>query len=76
LEYRDEIINQKPTAGLWEGQFDENELGLSYDELDEILIAIKNSQPLDTFEQKKVNRIQTLIKQSGHKRMMVPVCNL
>lgn len=31
------IIEQKPTAGLWEGQTDESELGFSYEEADSIL---------------------------------------
>ncbi len=33
----DEIITKKPTAGLWEGQTDEGELGFSYKKPDEIL---------------------------------------
>lgn len=27
-----EIIDKKPTAGLWKGQTDENELGYTYDD--------------------------------------------
>jgi NAD+ synthase len=33
----DEIINQKPTAGLWSGQTDEGEFGFSYEEADNVL---------------------------------------
>jgi len=33
----DEIIAQPPTAGLWPGQTDEQELGISYEKLDQIL---------------------------------------
>lgn len=32
-----EIINQSPTAGLWEGQTDEKELGFTYKEADQVL---------------------------------------
>ena len=32
-----EIITKKPSAGLWEGQTDEDEIGMSYDEMDKIL---------------------------------------
>ena len=35
-----EIINKTPTADLWEGQTDENEMGISYQLLDEILYFI------------------------------------
>lgn len=34
-----EIIDRVPSAGLWEGQSDEQELGISYSELDQILKA-------------------------------------
>lgn len=33
----DEIISKPPSAGLWEGQTDEEELGASYEEIDKIL---------------------------------------
>lgn len=32
-----EIIDQAPTAGLWEGQTDQKELGFSYEEADQVL---------------------------------------
>src|SRR4030043_1069437 len=43
-EYLDiprEIIDKPPSAGLWDGQTDEGELGLTYDELDRYLITGK-----------------------------------
>jgi NAD+ synthase len=33
----DKIINKNPTAGMWQGQTDERELGFSYEEADKIL---------------------------------------
>lgn len=35
----EEIIEKPPTAGLWEGQTDEEELGVTYDTLDDFLRA-------------------------------------
>ena len=32
------IINKKPSAELWEGQNDEDEIGISYDMLDEYIL--------------------------------------
>ncbi len=32
-----EIIDQKPSAGLWTGQTDENEFGFTYEEADQVL---------------------------------------
>ena len=40
------IINKPPSAGLWEGQTDEGELGLSYDELDLIWLLVKPQRHL------------------------------
>ncbi|MBI4089322.1 MAG: NAD(+) synthase [Candidatus Levybacteria bacterium] len=41
------IINQTPTAGLWEGQTDEGEFGFSYKEADQVLyLYFEKSIPL------------------------------
>jgi NAD+ synthase len=37
LEVPEEIIDKPPSADLWEGQTDEEELGYSYDEIDQLL---------------------------------------
>jgi len=37
LELPDVILNKKPSADLWEGQTDEDELGISYPQLDKVL---------------------------------------
>ncbi|RXJ88365.1 NAD(+) synthetase [Arcobacter sp. CECT 8983] len=37
LGVTDSIINKKPSADLWEGQSDEEELGYSYSQMDEVL---------------------------------------
>ncbi len=37
-----EIIDKVPTAGLWDGQSDEADMGISYAALDRILVAFDN----------------------------------
>ncbi len=37
MEVPDEIINKPPRAGLWTNQTDEDEIGMSYENLDKIL---------------------------------------
>ncbi|ASI99505.1 NAD+ synthase [Thermococcus celer] len=71
------IINRKPSAGLWEGQSDEDELGISYRILDEILwrlvdlgmgkdeIANEFNVPIET-----VGYVEGLVKNSEHKRRL------
>lgn len=64
------IIKKAPSAGLWEGQSDEEELGLSYAEIDSSLRA------LDRQDWKAVTpvqeRILALVKKSEHKRLGAP----
>jgi NAD+ synthase len=67
LEIPRAIIEKAPTAGLWEGQTDEKELGVSYKEIDEVLYAIysANEDPYQTLPhipketiQKVLDRVQ------------------
>ena len=57
------IINKKPTAGLYEGQSDENELKVTYKEIDAHLLGKEISS-------KSKERIEFLHKISEHKRKM------
>ena len=67
------IINKTPTAGLWPGQTDEREMGITYPELDEILERLekKNGQMLS---KEKVNKVKAMINRSGHKRQGPKIC--
>lgn len=64
-----EIIDKSPSAGLWPGQTDEDELGLSYEELDRYLLTGEVSA-----EVKK--KIGSMIVAGGHKRLPPPVADL
>ncbi|MGB2782330.1 MAG: NAD(+) synthase, partial [Atribacterota bacterium] len=56
------IINKPPSAGLWEGQTDEEEMGISYDQLDKYLITGKlHNRVIE-------KKIQDKITKSAHKR--------
>src|SRR2546428_11164095 len=64
------------TAGLWPGQTDEEELGISYDELDRILLGIELQLEPEAIAQKAgvpldhVGYVQKLVISSVHKRKM------
>jgi len=74
------IINKDPTAGLWPGQTDEEELGIKYELLDEILylmtengmgeeeIALKLNITLD-----EVVRVKLMMLSAEHKLQMPPM---
>ncbi|MEK7494983.1 MAG: NAD(+) synthase [Patescibacteria group bacterium] len=42
LKVPEKIINQSPTAGLWDGQTDEKEFGFTYEEADQVLYYFHN----------------------------------
>src|SRR3989454_8154576 len=71
-----EIVEKVPTAGLWPGQTDEGELGMSYDELDRILLGIELQLEPEAIAQKAgvpldhVTYVEKLVAASVHKRKM------
>ncbi len=68
LKIPKEIIDRPPTAGLWAGQTDEGELGIVYNNLDKILLAIEKKQSLAKFKKFDVKLVKQYIKNSAHKR--------
>jgi len=76
LEVLQEIISRAPTAGLWENQTDEDEIGITYEVLDKILMAIENNQSLDEFEKDDVEKVKNMVKRSQHKTKLIPVCKI
>jgi len=64
-----QIIDKPPSAGLWQGQTDESELGLSYEELDRYLVTGEASNELR-------EKIESMIAASNHKRSLPPIANL
>jgi NAD+ synthase len=64
------IINKVPSAGLWEGQSDEKEIGFSYNQIDTALRALEahDGKPENPTESK----VLSLVKKSAHKRAGAP----
>jgi NAD+ synthase len=68
LKILDEIINAKPTDGLWvDGRTDEDQLGLSYEELEE---AINNPNSSNREKYEKIRKLNL------HKMESIPVCKI
>jgi NAD+ synthase len=63
------IITKPPSAGLWPGQTDEKELGISYDDLDDYLLT---GRAIDELRE----RIESRTSGSRHKRLPPPVPDL
>ena len=72
LNIPETIINKPPSAGLWEGQSDEGEIGMAYDVIDEILYRIDYNLDLSDLNQKDVNKVKKMMKTSQHKLNIPP----
>lgn len=66
LKVPDIVIEKSPTAGLWENQTDEKEMGFSYDVLDTYIKTGKGPKAI-------VEKIDKMDKKSQHKREYPPI---
>ncbi|MFC5134286.1 MULTISPECIES: NAD+ synthase [Haloferacaceae] len=74
-----DLVMQEPTAGMWEGQTDAEEMGLDYDTVDAILAVhvdgglsrAATTRELDV-PAAAVDRVVELYERSAHKRSMPP----
>lgn len=66
----DSIIEKIPSAGLWPGQTDEEDLGLSYPDIDAALRKLQKNawNAMNPVEE----RVLSLVKESEHKRLDPP----
>ena len=74
-----EILRKIPSADLWEDQTDEDELGISYKELDEILYLLIDIKKKESdikkmgYSENKLKKIKQMIVQSQYKRTIPPI---
>ena len=78
----EQIMNRTPTAELWEGQTDEEEIGMGYEELDKILICLERKFDEEKIVEKMgvsielIRLTKVMIKNTIHKRIFPPVCKI
>jgi NAD+ synthase len=78
----EKILKKIPTAGLWPGQTDEGEIGLTYAEIDKVLFKLidlrESKQELiaSGFKKESVEKIISLIKNSEFKRKLPPILKI
>lgn len=65
------VITRPPSAGLWEGQTDEKEIGVSYADLDTTLLAMEAGDT-SGISPAVLERVSKLHAASAHKRTTVP----
>jgi len=78
----DRIIKKVPSAGLWKGQTDEGEMGISYERLDAILLGIELGLDEKKIAERakgnvgEVRRIAKMVRLSSHKRKFQPAAKI
>ena len=77
-----EIVDKAPSGDLWAGQTDEQELGLTYAEVDRLLVLFvdRRWQPNQLvragFEQEFVERVLRMIRRNQYKRRLPVIAKL
>src|SRR5215211_6280419 len=67
------VIIKAPSAGLWEGQTDEAEIGVTYDELDRALASTADGGHNHPLDPEMMDRVSALVAASEHKRRPIPM---
>ncbi|MGA8542278.1 MAG: NAD+ synthase [Thermoplasmata archaeon] len=76
------IRERPPTAGLWEGQTDEGELGMPYSEIDQILYGLERLRSEEEIAEgtgiapARVREVVTRVSTSRHKRRPPPIAKV
>lgn len=65
------VIERAPSAGLWPGQTDEKEIGLTYDQLDAALMALASGE-VSGVAPEVIERVKGMHARSSHKRGTIP----
>ncbi len=82
MELPERIVSKKPSADLWAGQTDEEELGFTYEQADEALellidCRMKPEQVIARgFNEDFINRIMRMVRQTQYKRHLPLIAKL
>jgi len=69
------IIEKPPSGGLWPGQTDEGEMGITYWEIDEVIRALDTGEP-HRVPDDVLAKVQRMRDCTTHKRTPPPICPL
>ena len=72
LQIPEKIIIRPPSAGLWKGQTDEGDIGMTYDLLDDILYRLDHRLDLNDLNVEDVEKVLKMMKSAEHKNKMPP----
>jgi len=75
------IIAKPPSADLWQGQTDEGEMGLTYEEADRLLYGLvdlgrsNGEMEAEGFDPAFIRKVRAMVEASSFKRCMPPSCH-
>ena len=75
LKIPQRIIERPPSAGLWSGQTDEEEMNIRYEELDKIIISLEKGKEAK-FPKAQKSYVKGMMGRSRHKRSTPPIFHL
>ena len=82
MDLPERIIRKAPSAGLWKGQTDEGEMGITYERLDAVLLGLELglgegeiAERADTTKA-EVRKIAQRVRLSSHKRKFQPAAKI
>ena len=82
MKLPDQIVDKKPSADLWAGQTDEEELGFTYKEADEVLALLIDSRMKPEhvvdkgYNEKFVEQIMQTVRKTQYKRHLPLIAKL
>lgn len=78
LSLPSDILKDDSSPRLWKGQTAEGEIGLSYEEVDNILRYLETNASSEraSFDIRHMKRVMELVKKSEHKRHLPPICKV
>lgn len=82
MQVPDEIVDKPPSADLWVGQTDEDELGFTYAQVDQLLNLLVDERYSPQacvekgFDESFVDEVVSRIRRTQYKRMLPPIAKL
>jgi NAD+ synthase len=76
------VIQKAPSADLWQGQTDEDDLGFTYEKVDQLLYLLVDQRYRpencveEGFEKAFVDRVVNMVRKNHFKRIMPPIAKL
>jgi NAD+ synthase len=83
LKMDPKILDKMPSAGLWPGQTDEEEIGIKYEQLDQILYLLTEKNMAEDevvtvmgIDSREVVRVNLMMHEAQHKLQTPPIANI